>query len=61
MPTGITSEWTDCQKSLPYKDYLGHWRIPLNTQYRITVQDGRRYVEYREREETFEEWCDRQI
>lgn len=61
MPTDLVSEWTECRRVLPYRDYLGHWQIPLRTQYRVVITNGRKHTEYREREETFEEWAEDQL
>jgi hypothetical protein len=50
-------QWHDCLKILPYRDYLGRivwW--PRYTERRVI--NGK--VQYRERQETFEEWGDRQ-
>lgn len=53
----LSSEWQDCEKYLPYKDYLGHWQfLPSITQRRLVK--GR--WEYRERNETVAEFWERQ-
>lgn len=53
--------WEDCFKILPYRDYLGRWYFfPRYTQRRIVEFDGKRRWQYREREETAEEWEGRQ-
>lgn len=52
----IGAMWTDCTKYLPYRDYLGRWQIPRDTQKRIVL--GR--VEYREKPETEGDYAERQ-
>ena len=51
-----SERWQDCFKFLPYRDYLGAWQLPRYTQSRL--RDG--VIEYRERDETFDEWSARQ-
>ncbi len=49
--------WQDCFRFLPYRDYLGHWRLPDHTQRR---RNKNGVWEYQEREETIEEeWNNR--
>ena len=54
------SGWSDCSKLLPYLDYMGRWRFSRYTQKRVVVRDGREIVEYREREETGQEFTENQ-
>jgi hypothetical protein len=53
------TDWVDCVRFRPYRDYLGQWRWPLQTQRRSKLIDGS--YEYREREETTEDWGNRQL
>ena len=53
--------WEDCRRVLPYKDVTGKWQFaPTRTQRRKITKDGKSYFQYREREETDQEWSDRQ-
>jgi len=55
------TQWSDCFKFLPYKDHLGKWHFfPLYTQRRRVRKEGKRIYEYREREETVDEYYSRQ-
>lgn len=59
VPVYVTP-WTDCRRLLPYRDRCGRWQLPLYTQFRAVVVDGRTLLQYCERAETIEEWRDRQ-
>jgi hypothetical protein len=53
----ISSAWQDVIKFLPYRDHKGVWQLlPWHTQAR--VRHGK--IEYRERDETEDEYCARQ-
>jgi hypothetical protein len=61
MPTTLQSDWIDCAKALPYRDYLGRWQLtPLATQCRKVIENGEARWQYRERAETDEESSARQ-
>jgi hypothetical protein len=62
MPlNSLESGWRDCRKILPYFDYQGKLQLlPIKTQTRTVLNNGRRVVEYREIEETLDEWGERQ-
>ena len=53
----ILSGWEHCNRSLPYRNMEGRWTFfPRWTERRLVLIGGRKRWQYREREQTYDEW-----